>query len=50
MISVEPISVDEFRQLMAADLDACCEAFDLRAEYCVCSNSGYAPGACWPLV
>lgn len=33
MMNVEPISADEFRQLMAADLDACCEAFDLRAEY-----------------
>jgi hypothetical protein len=33
MIGAEPISVDEFRQIMAADLEACCEAFDLRVEY-----------------
>ncbi|MEN9225219.1 MAG: hypothetical protein Q6L60_00085 [Thermostichus sp. HHBFW_bins_43] len=33
MIGVEQISVNEFRQIMAADLEACCEAFDLRGEY-----------------
>ncbi|MGQ9836405.1 MAG: hypothetical protein ACUVRV_00200 [Cyanobacteriota bacterium] len=33
MIGAEQISVNEFRQIMAADLEACCEAFDLRAEY-----------------
>lgn len=33
MIGAEQISVNEFRQLMAADLEACYEAFDLRVEY-----------------
>lgn len=33
MIGVEQISGNEFRQIMAADLEACSEAFDLRVEY-----------------
>ncbi|MEN9229810.1 MAG: hypothetical protein Q6L68_02795 [Thermostichus sp. DG02_5_bins_236] len=33
MIGAEQISVNEFRQIMAADLEACCQAFDLRVEY-----------------
>ncbi|MFS8797028.1 hypothetical protein NW814_06110 [Synechococcus sp. R65.1] len=33
MITAELISAEEFRQIMEADLEACCEAFGLRAEY-----------------
>ncbi|MFS8868184.1 hypothetical protein [Synechococcus sp. H65.1] len=33
MITAEPISAEEFHQILAADLEACCEAFGLRAEY-----------------
>jgi len=33
MITAEPISLEEFRQIMDADLEACCEAFGLREGY-----------------
>jgi len=33
MITAEPISAEEFRQIMDADLEACCEAFGLREGY-----------------
>ncbi|MEN9204029.1 MAG: hypothetical protein Q6K80_10385 [Thermostichus sp. DG_1_6_bins_120] len=33
MIDAEQISVNEFRQIMDADLEACCQAFDLWVEY-----------------
>ncbi len=33
MITAEPISAEEFRQIMDADLEASCEAFGLRGEY-----------------